>query len=571
MTAKERLKMLSKEDKRSRQLLMLISSLIGLTTIAQAYFIVSVADQIFLGGAALREAVPALSGVLVSLLVRAVLQYVNNLTGERLALKMKKRFRRELVRSFKHHPMDGDNTRTGGKISLLLDAVDEMDAYFSHYYVVMMQSSLVPLFLLGAIFYANWISGLILLVTAPFVPIVMAVIGRSTQRRSEEQMEKLNRFSSTFLDIVQGLTTLKLFGRSKQQQAAVERDSLRYRDATMDVLKIAFLSALMMEFISMLSISLVALEVGLRLVLFDQLTFATAFFVLILAPEFYASLKEMGGAFHAGRGSMAAAERVFEEIDKEEPESWGTRPLPERFTMSFKNWHYTYEDGRFQLGPVDLHCPEGSDTALIGPSGSGKSTLLHAAAGLLKTDGIYVNEEPLRTYREEDWYRALAYVTQHPYIFAGTLRENILLGLKEAGEADVEEAVEKAGLKETAESLPDGLDTVVGEGGRGLSGGEKQRVALARAFLKKPAVILYDEPTTGLDIRTERILKESMEELGRRAVVITSAHRLHTVRSADQIVLLRGGSVESTGTHESLRDTDPVYQEMLHVQQGGRA
>ncbi len=574
MTAKERLKELSKQNKKSRYLLMLISTAVGLTIVAQAYFIVAVVDQIFLQGASVSDIYVELAGVMGALGLRAALQYVNNRTGEKMAAEVKQEFRRKLLRKYTENPVQASaEGRAGSKVSVMLDAVDELDAYFSHYYVVMMQSSLVPLILLGAVFYMNWVSGLILLITAPFIPIMMIVIGRNTQKKSEEQMEKLNAFSGKFLDILQGLSTLKLFGRARKQEIEIEKSSLNYRDATMSVLKIAFLSSLMLEFISMLSVSIVALEVGLRLIIYDQLSFFTAFFVLILAPEFFASLKEMGSAFHSGRGSMAAADRIYAELDKEEqPVKWGKKEAPPVPSVTFRGTHFQYETDRFALGPLDAHLEAGSHTAVIGRSGSGKSTLLQLISGLMPAEGeILVNGTPMTEIGEASWYEKLAYVTQKPYLFSGTLRENVVLGKPDVSEEELETAVEKAGLKEVAAALPNGLETMVGEGGRGLSGGEKQRVALARAFIKKPGFLLFDEPTTGLDVKTEQLLQQGMKELSENATVLTVAHRLHTIREADQILLLENGRIAAAGTHGQLLEKNESYRNMVQVQQGVKA
>ncbi|PTL39180.1 thiol reductant ABC exporter subunit CydD [Alkalicoccus saliphilus] len=574
MTAKERLKELSKQNKKSRYLLMLVSTAVGLTIVAQAYFIVAVVDQIFLQGASVSDIYVELAGVMGALGLRAALQYVNNRTGEKMAAEVKQEFRRKLLKKYTENPVQASaEGRSGSKVSVMLDAVDELDAYFSHYYVVMMQSSLVPLILLGAVFYMNWVSGLILLITAPFIPIMMIVIGKNTQKKSEEQMEKLNAFSGKFLDILQGLSTLKLFGRARKQEIEIEKSSLNYRDATMSVLKIAFLSSLMLEFISMLSVSIVALEVGLRLVIYDQLSFFTAFFVLILVPEFFASLKEMGSAFHSGRGSMAAADRIYAELDKEEqPVTWGEKEAPAVPSVTFKETRFQYDTDRFALGPLDAHLEAGTHTAVIGRSGSGKSTLLQLISGLMPAEGeILVNGTPMTEIKEASWYDQLAYVTQKPYLFSGTLRENVVLGKPDVSKEELETAVEKAGLKEVASALPNGLDTMVGEGGRGLSGGEKQRVALARAFIKKPGLLLFDEPTTGLDVKTEQLLQRGMKELSENATVLTVAHRLHTIREADQILLLENGRIAAAGTHGQLLEKNESYRDMVQVQQGVKA
>ncbi|WP_096190127.1 thiol reductant ABC exporter subunit CydD [Evansella halocellulosilytica] len=574
----KQLKDLARAQKKHIRLLYVISILIGATIIAQAYFIVKIVDDIFLKQEPFQAIFPFLGGLLLVLIARALLTYVNGRTGIHMAAKVKQDFRSALLHKYSRNPVQASlQGQSGEKVSIMMDAVDEIDSYFSKYYPQVIQTSIVPLMILIAIFWENWVSGIILIISAPFIPIFMVIIGSKTKQKSEEQMEKLAAFSGRFLDILQGLTTLKLFGRAKDQQDAIKQSSLDYRDATMGVLKVAFLSALMLEFISMLSISLVALEVGLRLVVYEQLTFFTAFFVLVLVPEFFASLKELGSAFHTGRGSMGAANKVIAELEEEEqPVEWGENTLdlstkgPPMIDM--KKASFSYGEGKFALHQMDAHILPKSEVAIIGASGSGKTTLLHLLSGLIApSEGeVFVNGRPLHDYKEKDWFDQLSYISQAPYLFSGTIAENITIGGRgNHSYEEVDMAAKKAGISELVHSLDKGYETHVGEAGRGLSGGEKQRVALARAFLKKPSIILFDEPTVGLDLQTEKILQRSMKELAKTSTVITVAHRLHTIKKADQIILLEDGAIAASGTHEELIHNVPKYRNMISVHEGG--
>ncbi|SES01302.1 thiol reductant ABC exporter subunit CydD [Salipaludibacillus aurantiacus] len=573
------LKQMAQEQKKSRSALMVSSFMIGASIIAQAWFIVLIVDHIFLNNGAFGETYFWLGGLLAALLTRALFTYVNGRTGMKMASHVKSDVRKKLLNKFSRNPLQASlKGQSGEKVSVLMDSVDEIDNYFRHYYPQMIQSSIVPLMLLIAVFWMNWVSGLILVITAPFIPIMMIVVGKNTQKKSEEQMEKLTVFSGRFLDILQGLSTLKFFGRAKEKKEDIRLSSLDYRDATMEVLKIAFLSSLMLEFISMLSISLVALEVGFRLVVYEQLTFFTAFFVLILVPEFFTSLKELGSAFHTGRGSMGAAKRVAAELEAEEhPVTWGDISLDTQETppaISFRDLSFSYGGEALALNKLNSECEPYSEIAVVGKSGAGKTTLLNLIAGLVApTEGeIIVNGRPLNTYKETDWYNQLSYISQNPYLFSGTIEENIILGKSgNVTRAEVEQAAEKAGIAEMISELRDGYETVIGEGGRGLSGGEKQRVALARAFLKEPTVILFDEPTVGLDLKTEQILQRSMKELGKSSTIITVAHRLHTIKNADQILFLENGGLTAAGTHKELLQESEAYSSMICVHQGGEA
>ncbi|MFG6117541.1 thiol reductant ABC exporter subunit CydD [Halobacillus sp. MO56] len=575
----DNLKKLSKTHRHDRILLFIIAFFTGVMVIGQAYLFVAAVDQVFLQGNSFFEVLPLLIGLLAVMIARAGLTYWSGRTGVQMAAKVKRDFRQSLLDKYSRNPIQASfKGQSGQKVSVMMDAVDEIDSYFSQYVPQVMQTSVVPLMIIGTAFYHHIYTGIIMLITAPFIPIFMAIIGMKTKKKSEEQMEEMAAFSGRFLDILQGLTTLKLFGRAKQQHEAIRESSLNFRDATMEVLKIAFISSLSLEFISMLSIGIIALEVGIRLIVFESISFFTAFFVLVLAPEFYNSLRDLGSAFHTGRGSMGAAKKVSDELtETEQVVEWGNTTFSHTDqppVIELKGVGFRYKEEGFALEGINAVLSSNQQIALVGRSGAGKTTLLHLIAGLIgPTEGrIEVDGRSLFTYEEAGWFDQLSYISQHPYLFAGTIADNIAIGANEgAHRDDIERAAEKAGIQELIESLESGLDTQVGEAGRGLSGGEKQRVALARAFLKNPSVILFDEPTTGLDLRTEQILQASIETLAENSTVITVAHRLHTIKNADQILFLDNGKLIAQGSHKELLVSTPGYRNMVASHQGGIA
>ncbi|MBU9720369.1 MULTISPECIES: thiol reductant ABC exporter subunit CydD [Bacillaceae] len=572
----KQLKEIARAQKKQMYLLYVLALSIGVIVIGQTYFIVSIVDGVFLKSANMSDVLPSIVGLLMVLLARALFTYLNGRIGMKMASKAKLQFRQKLLSKYTKNPIQASlKGQSGEKVSIMMDAVDEVDSYYSKYYPQMIQTSVVPLIILGTAFYLNWVSGLIMIVTAPFIPIFMIIIGGATQKKSEAQLEKLAAFSGRFLDILQGLTTLKFFGRAKDKQEVIRQSSLQYRDATMDVLKVAFLSSLALEFISMLSIGLIALEVGLRLVVYQHLNFYTAFFVLILAPEFYNSLKELGSAFHAGRGSMGAAKKIIEELEMEEqPVIWGDKILnggAQPPTIRLENIQFQYGETGFSLQNVSAEISPFAQIAIVGKSGSGKSTLLQVISGLLQPSRgrVNINGSDLLEYKESSWMDQLSYISQDPYLFSGTIRENISIGVKgETSQIELEAAAEKAGIASMIQELEHGYDTTIGEGGRGLSGGEKQRMAIARAFLKKPSVILFDEPTVGLDLQTEKILQESIYELSQSSTVITVAHRLHTIKNSDSILFISNGELVAQGTHDELTNSNSDYRDMVSLQRG---
>ncbi|WP_113930220.1 thiol reductant ABC exporter subunit CydD [Bacillus sp. P14.5] len=550
----------------------------GLSIIAQAYLIVSVVDRVFLQGHSFGDVVHLLGWLALVLIFRVLLNFGSGRAGARMASKVKSSLRERLLAKYTQNPLRSSlKGQSGHKVSIMLDAVDGIDSYFSRYIPQVIQTSIVPLMILIAAFTQHISTGLLMIITAPFIPLFFIIIGMKTQKKSEEQLEQMTAFSGKFLDTLQGLTTLKLFGQSARQKEAIRESSHGFRDATMEVLKVAFISSLMLEYISMLGIGLIALELGLRLVVFESVTFFTAFFLLVLAPEFYAAIKELGSAFHTGRGSLGAANKIKEELDKQDlPVIWGEKELAVSAppSISIKNIGFKYEEGGFELKGFSADIKPYTKTAIVGRSGSGKTTLLHLLAGLAAPSKgtIEVDHQPLSSYTEESWFNEVSYISQNPYIFSGTIAENIAIGaMKAASRQEIIHAAEKAGLSEMAESLEEGYDTRVGEGGRGLSGGEKQRLAIARAFLKKPSIILFDEPTTGLDLKTERILQASIEELSNQSTVITVAHRLHTIKGADLILFMEDGELKAGGTHEELIRTVRDYISMVSIQQRGDA
>ena len=569
------LKQLAFEQKSAISLLIVMSALRGAAMIGQAVFFVLVVDGVFIKNSSFEEITPFLIGLLLAIIIRSGTGYLIGRTGVDMAASIKKQLRLRLIQSFKEDPLlSSTESHSGQKVSLLMDAVDETDGFFSKYIPQLIQSYIIPIMLLAAIFSQNWTTGLIILVTAPFIPVFMAIVGKRTKEKADEKMVQLNRFSGTFLDILQGLTTLRLFGQGEKQKEKIKESSKNFRDSTMDVLKSAFMSSLTLEYISMLSIGIIALEVGLRLVVFDNLTFFSAFFIMILVPDFFTMLKDFGSAFHTARGSVSASQMMNEEFSKERKQvEWGDIELPDGKVPQLDIGHLSFSYGQqFELADVSLAIKPYSKIAVIGKSGSGKTTLMNLIAGLLPIDDgdILIDGKPRKEIDESSWFKQLSYISQSPYLFAGTIRENIAIGVNGNPSAkEIDEAARKAGIHELVESLPEGYDTRVGEGGRGLSGGEKQRIALARAFLKKPTIILFDEPTTGLDLQTERILQQSIAELSRNATVLTVAHRLHTIRDSDQIVYLDNGRVAAVGPHEELAANFTPYQNLLPLQTGG--
>ncbi len=538
--------------------------LAGLALVAQAFLLSRTVTRVFLGGRGLADVGALLLALGAVIAVRAALLWAQKVSAHHVAARVKLDLRERL---FAHllalGPAYARAERSGELANTATEGIEALEAYLSEYIPQLALSVAVPLTMLVVIFPLDTLSGVVLLLTAPLIPFFMVLIGKAASAQSRRQWTQLSRMSAHFLDALQGLTTLKIFGRSRQEIATIAQISDRFRVATMSVLRIAFLSALVLEMLATLSTAVVAVEIGLRL-LYGRLSFEQAFFVLILAPEYYAPLRALGARFHAGTSGVTAAGRIYavlESAPPPRPPSAEPPPAPP-YTVRFEHVSYAYEDGeRPALHEVSFALGAGEMVALVGASGAGKSTLADLLLGFLQpTDGrVTVNGHDLRTLDMAAWRARIAWVPQRPYLFAGSVAENIRLGLPEASVEAVAHAAQLAGAADFIRALPQGYETPLGERGARLSGGQAQRIALARAFLRDAPLLILDEATANLDPQTEAALQAAIETLlhGRTALVI--AHRLRTVQRAARIVVLAGGRVVEVGTHADLLARGGVY------------
>ncbi|HEX9616675.1 MAG TPA: thiol reductant ABC exporter subunit CydD [Anaerolineales bacterium] len=553
----------------------------GLLTVLQARVLSRVIARVFLDGQD-ASGVSALLGVLLAfILARAVCTWGAEVSANRLAGRIKTRLRarlfghlQQLGPAFLQQGSGEREARTGELANTLTEGIEALDAYFSQYLPQLALAAMVPLTILAFVFPLDALSGLVLLLTAPLIPLFMVLIGDLADSLTKKQWSSLSRMSAHFLDMLQGLPTLKILGQSRAQIEVIAQVSDRFRQATLGVLRVAFLSALVLELAATLSTAVVAVEAGLRL-LYGRLSFEQAFFVLLLAPEFYLPLRMLGTRFHAGMAGAAAAGRIFEILETPLPEAVRARagkytppacPGPQP-SIRFEDVQYTYAGDRQALHGVTFDLPAGQKVALVGASGAGKSTLaslllrfIEPQRGRICADGI-----PLASLPPEAWRAYVAWVPQHPYLFCGTVAENIRLARPEAGLEEVVSAARRAEAHDFIRELPQGYDTCIGERGARLSGGQAQRIALARAFLKDAPILLLDEPTANLDLEHASQIHSAIERLqaGRSALII--AHRLSTIENADQIVVLSEGRVAETGSHRELLERGEQYKRLLRA------
>jgi ATP-binding cassette subfamily C protein CydD len=558
-----------------------LSLLGGIILVGQAFYLSQVINRVFLEDQTLADIQPLLLALFGLSLTRAAFTWGSQITAQRVAGQVKSKLRERLTSHLLAlGPAYTPGERSGELANTAVEGVEALDAYFSQYLPQLATATLVPLTILAVVFPLDFTSGLVLLLTAPLIPVFMILIGHQADKMTQRQWTTLSRMSAHFLDVLQGLTTLKILGRSREQVETIARISHRFGQTTMGVLRVAFLSALVLELVATLSTAILAVEIGLRL-LYGRLVFADALFILILAPEFYLPLRMLGTRFHAGMSGLAAARRIFAVLDTPLPittknltgfrQTANVRhlsglPSSSSFTLRFNNVYYAYDDGqRPALNGVSFTIPPGQTVALIGPSGAGKSTIAHLILRFIDPPQgtITIDGTPLPELDLSAWRTQLAWVPQHPYLFHGSVSENIRLAKPEASLEQIAQAARLAYAASFIEDLQQGYDTLIGERGIRLSGGQAQRLALARAFLKDAPFLILDEATANLDPAHERQIQATIERLlqGRTALII--AHRLNTITTANQILVMSEGQIVESGTHDSLLHQTGLYHQLV--------
>jgi ATP-binding cassette subfamily C protein CydD len=419
---------------------------------------------------------------------------------------------------------------------------------------------MLPLAILAVVLPLDPLSALVLLVTAPLIPVFMLLVGSGAEKLNRRQWRRLARMSGHFLDLVQGLTTLKALGASRRAADSVTSVAEDYRRDTMAVLRVAFLSSLVLEFFATVSIAMIAVFIGFRL-LWGEMAFFHGFLVLLLAPELYLPLRTLGAAYHARMEAIGAAERVAAVLDLPPPvRHEGTRRLDAMSAPSivFEDVHVTFADGRKALAGLSFAIAPGERVALAGPSGAGKSTVLNLLLGFIEpTSGrILVGGVPLAELDRRWWLEQTAYLRQHPHVFDATIAQNIAMRLDAVAselEGDrIRAAARSAFADGFIRGLPQGYETQAGEHGAGLSGGEVQRLALARAFYRDARLVLIDEAAAHLDRETEATISRALGNLARGRTMLTIAHRPMSLQQADRILVLDRGRLADADARQAL-------------------
>lgn len=569
---------------RQSRLMLILTIILGIVgsvlTVIQARDISRVVDQVFLHNQSLSQVSSFLTIILMVILFRAAIVGASEVSANAIAVRIKTSLRETLFQHILNMgPTYTQGESTGELTNVLVEGVEALDAYYSQYLPQLILSGVVPLMYLAFVFQVDLLSGLVLLLTAPLIPVFMVLIGNMAESRTRKQWTALSRMSAYFLDVLQGLKTLKELGRSKAQVEVISQVSERYRQTTMSVLRITFLSALVLEMVATLSTAIVAVEIGLRL-LYGRLPFAQALFVLLLAPEFYLPLRLLGTRFHAGMAGVAAAKRIFSILALPVRTKGNLRTVAfeqDGGGPSFRSQHarigriqldnvrFTYGRQESVLDGISFDIKPGQKVALVGPSGAGKSTIAALMMRFIDPTGgdIRIEGRELTAINPVVWRENMAWVSQNPFLFSGTVTENIRLARPNANMEEVIQAAHQANAHRFIKNLPQGYDTLIGERGGLLSAGETQRIALARAFLKGAPLLILDEPSANLDPETESSLMEAMERLWVNCSALIIAHRLNTTTKVDKIVVLDKGRLVESGTHAELIRSGGLYRRMI--------
>ncbi|MBH0055563.1 thiol reductant ABC exporter subunit CydD [Pseudoalteromonas sp. SWXJZ94C] len=553
----------------------------ALLMIAGAYLLAQAIHNVMFEGNNLAQVTHLLWPLAGIILLRTVFLALSERLSAFAALKIKSAMRQTLLNKLALlGPSYIEQHGQGATLNTLHNGVEALHDYYAKYLPGVAYSALIPLAILIVIFPTDYKAGLIFLLTAPLIPFFMILVGSKAEALNQKRWKQLAVLGNYFFDRVQGLTQLKLFNATQIELKQIAKISDDFRHATLDVLKIAFLSSFALEFLATISVALVAVIIGFRL-FFGTLDFATGFVVLLLAPEFYLPLRQLGSHYHARlQGISAAADMLIilnAPLPNDEAIAVSTPinnlALNTINSISITDLNFIYPDSNEGIKNINLTLPNKGLVALVGASGSGKSTLFDCLLGFHPEviNHISINENTLNSSQINQLQNNIAWIPQKATLFYDSIAANIKLAKPSATQQELEHAAQQAGALEFINALPDGFNTLIGEQGEGLSGGQKQRIALARAFIKQAPVLVLDEPTAHLDSQTEQLIQNAINEYAKNNLVLVIAHRLNTVQHANNIIVMRDGEIIEQGNFNELTNKNGEFTNLLKTAQQGVA
>ncbi|MGF1776287.1 heme ABC transporter permease/ATP-binding protein CydD [Vibrio nomapromontoriensis] len=545
----------------------------SLFLLAQAALIATILHQLIIEHTDKYELIPYFIGLIVSVAGRAGCAWGREIAGFKCGEKIRC-YIRELILNKLHElgPSYIKGKPAGTWATLVLEQVEDMHDFFAKYLPQMSLAVLVPFVILIVVFPINWAAGLIFLITAPLVPLFMALVGMKAADANRKNFKALQRLSGHFYDRLQSMTTIRLFNRTAAEKDVLEGASEVFRKRTMDVLRLAFLSSAVLEFFTSISIAMTAVYFGFSFigeVNFGHygvgVTLFAGLFILILAPEFYQPLRDLGTFYHAKAQAVGAAESIVEFLDTKVdnlPQGQNTLNTHSHIELSAENLEIFSPEGKRLVGPISFHIQDGQSIALVGPSGAGKTSLVNTILGFMPYSGsLKINGQELRDLACDDWRENVSWVGQNPLLLHGTIRENITLGKENVSDSTVLSALSSSFSDEFVDQH--GLDYHVTDRSSSLSVGQAQRLALARAMIQDGQFWLLDEPTASLDAKSERLVTEGIRQTTQGKTTLTVTHQLSQLKSVDSIWVMNHGKLEQSGHFEALAQTDGLFKSML--------
>jgi len=553
-----------------------LATLSALILVAQTYFLATLLDKLIMQNVPRDELIPYFLGLTIGFGMRAIILWAREKIGFQSGQLLRNHIRQKILD--KIHlvgPATINQKPAGSWASIMLEQVENLHNFYARFLPQQSLSAIVPVVILIAVFPLNWAAGLILMITAPLVPLFMIIVGIAAADNSQKNMDTLSRLSAQFLDRLRGLETLRLFNRTSEQTAHIENATEDFRETTMDVLKLAFLSSAVLEFFTSISIALMAVYFGfsyLGQIEFGTynapLTLFTGFFCLILAPEFYQPLRDLGAYYHDRAAGIGAADAIVDFLESDYltvHQNEKTISLESAVEISAENLVVLSTQGSALPKPLNFQIPANHNVALVGQSGAGKTSLMNVILGFLPYEGsLKINDQELRESNLADWRKHIAWVGQNPLLLQGTIKENLLLGDVQANDEEINQALIRSQAKEFTDKL--GLHHEIKDGGLGVSVGQAQRLAIARALLRKGDLLLLDEPTASLDAQSENLVLQALNEASQHQTTLMITHRIEDLKQCDQIFVMQRGEIVQQGKFAELQH-EGFFAELLAQRQ----
>lgn len=550
--------------KRQLILVMISNIMQAMMIVAIAYIIAYIADKLLLSRLESSTATPLLVLLFFFFCIKAMLNYFNHYQMEKISLNVQSNLRKQLFAVLAQRSFLANSYAKGQWIALITKGVDKLDIYLTSFIPQLGLLSTIPLILLIFTFINDWISGLIFLITAPLIPFFMILIGKIADKENKKQWQVFQKLTMYMADLLPGLLIVKAYNQTQRQLSEINKNGKLFSQATLKVLRIAFISAFMLEFISTLSIAIIAVNIGLRLI-YGHVEFLPVFFILLIAPQFYQPFRQFGSAFHDAMNGITASSEIYAMIDKLNciKESKANLKLDDAdmVQIELKNVYYKYQDNdKWAIDDLSLKIEKGKQFVLTGDNGAGKSTLFKLLLGIEKCQSgeILINDYNLADLDKQWWQSQIGWVAQEPYIFSATIRENITLG-RDFNLKEIEHICQLVNLDEFIKSLPQGYDTEI-TSAMNLSSGQKRRLGLARALIGRPKLLLLDEPMENLDVYNEKLIQKILSDLKNKVTVIIIGHRLQTLKNADELIYLQQGKLVD---NEKIKDKINYFNEII--------